>query len=536
MSTSASPLPQLDLSKSVPLTQTAQASTALPKLDLSKSIPLTSDAVAARHARANEGKDMSYTDPNAGESGWGGLATGFENEAGKSGMGLAKLVNKVLPESVQIPISANSTENHGVAENLGGAAENIAEFATGDAALDAGLAKAQKLVQAANASPLLAATLRAAKEHPILARIIESTAKSAAVGGTQGAAKGAAEDNATGGAVGGAIGGAGGALVGELAGTIAEPLAKKFGVGTTAIEDAKMGARPAKRNQRFASDFLRAAPYLDSENSANAASTVEDWANHARNARENLFANEVQPLIDRHADVPLGGKNIADGIRAQIPDAMKRYSPTEAVKMEQLANDFMPQQKFQLNVADAEDALEHFNAKLASTGYWSKMPSERAALEKTDGTIAGYKAAADAIRDELYGKLDQLEPNSNMRGLKQDYGALRNVENEIRGRVNVNDRQAPISLKETIGLITGLGHGGVVGGAMAAFPILDRIGNSPQNLISRAVDKAVSKPSTFGKAVSGAIESAPAVGGYAGSQVGQAVAESEGENETHESK
>jgi hypothetical protein len=272
---------------------------------------------------------------------------------------------------------------------------------------------------------------------------------------------------------------------------------------------------------------------MDEANQLDPSKTIEQWADTTADARNNLYKNKIEPLVDKHATEPLGGLNIATGIRNQIPESMKLYDPDQAKKMEELANQFLPGQKFQLQVQDAEDALQHFNAKLSATGYWSKMPSERAALLKTDGTIAGLKAAGDSIRDELYGKLDTLEPGSNVAELKKDYGALRNVEDEIRGRVNVNNRQAPISLKETVGLITGLGHGGPVGAAMAALPILDRFGNSPENLISRGVQKAA-RPGEEGiirkaaqKTASAVNKAIPPLAAVTGAQAGQAISEDE---------
>jgi hypothetical protein len=393
-----------------------------------------------------------------------------------------------------------------------------------------GLAKAAKLVEAADKYPLIAKTLKAAKVHPVLAKMISEGTKSAVVGGAQGALKGAEEGDAVKGAEGGAVGGGlGGAVVGgavEAATPLAQDLAKKFGIGTSAVEDATRGARPGKRNVRFAEDFLRSAPYVDAENAAAPAKSVEEWADHFDSARQKLYDQKIDPLVQKHANVPLGGLNIAESIRNDIPAAMKSEDPAEAAKMEEIANRFMPQSKFNLNIGDAEDRLQYYNAKLAATGFWSKAPKEREALLKTNGEIAGLKAAGDAIRDTFYGKLGQLEPNlpagDDIASLKKAYGSLRNVGDQIRGRINVNDRQAPLSLKETIGMITGLGHGGPVGTAMAALPVLDRFGNSPENLISRAVQKAArpgeegvaNKVATkAGKVVRGAAPESAAVAG-----------------------
>jgi hypothetical protein len=468
------------------------------------------------------------------------LVAGFEKGANKTAQGAINLLNKGnralaggaggdIP-SLPVVQAGEDLQAHGAAQNIGEGVENIAEFAAGDEALS-GLAKATRIAELAQKYPAIARTLAMAKEHPVLAKIIGEATKGATVGGVQGGVKGAQEGDATGGAVsgaiGGGVGGAGGAIVGETAGGIAKLLGEKFGVGTSAVEDAVKGARPGKRNVRFKDDFLRAAPYVDKVNAADPAKSVEDWADHFDTARENLYKNQIDPLVRRHATVPLGGLNIADSIRSEIPSAMKIHAPEQAAKMEELANKFMPGQTFQLSVGDAEDALQHYNAQLAATGFWSKMPSERAALLKTNGEIAGLKATGDAIRDELYGKLGQLEPGSDIAKLKKDYGALRNIGDEVRGRVNVNNRQSPISLKETIGMITGLAHGGPGGLLMAGLPMADRFGNAPEKLISRAVQKAArpGEESIVSKAVqagSRAVQSAaPKVGAQAGAGVGR---------------
>jgi hypothetical protein len=458
-------------------------------------------------------------------SGIMGLGVGVAKGAAQTVQGGEKLLNKILPANHQIPIiNEESTKAANASQTVGKGAEDVMEFMAGDEALS-GLAKAHRLVEAADKYPSIARVLKLARGNSVIAKMITEGSKGAIVGGVQGGLKGAAEGHAAAGAERGAVGGGIGGAVAELASPIAKVVAEKLGIGTSAAEDAAKGIRPAKRNVRFAADFQTAAPFLDAENKLNPAKTVEDWADHATTARQRLYDEKINPLIQRHATEPLGGKNIADQIRAQIPNAMKIHSPEEAAKMEQLANQFMPGQVFNLQMKDAEEALQHYNAKLTATGFYSKMPSERAALEKTDGNIAGLKAAGDAIRDEMYGKLNRLEPGSDIRGLKQQYGALRNVGDEIRGRVNVNNRQSPISLKETIGLIAGLGHGGPVGAAMAATPYLDRVMNSPEKLIGRSVQKAA-RPGEEGiarKVASAAGRAAPTASAIVGAQIGRLV-------------
>lgn len=468
----------------------------------------------------------------------GGIAKGAAKSVTGIGNALATGAEKITgqPASSLHATFADDREKPSTARDIGEGIENIKEFGMGSGVVEEGmegLAKATKLVDMAKRYPLIAETLQMAKEHPIIAKIMGESAKGATVGGAQGAVKGSAEGKTKEGAEGGAIGGGAGSVVATAAAEAATPIAKMLGktlgIGTSATEDAVRGARPGKRNYKFAENFERAASYMDAENLNSPAKTIEDWADHTENARNNLYQQKIQPLVAKHTTEPLGGVNIADSIRDEIPSAMKIEDPDQAKIMEDIANNFLPGQKFQLQIGDAEDRLQYYNAKLAATGFWSKMPSERAALLKTNGTIAGLKAAGDAIRDEFYGRLEQLEPGANIANLKRDYGALRNVEDEIRGRVNVSDRQAPLSLKETIGIITGLGHGGPIGAAMAAIPMLDRFGNSPENLIARGVQKAA-RPGEEGIVAKGAQkvgkaakEAAPQAGAMAGAGAGRII-------------
>jgi hypothetical protein len=236
----------------------------------------------------------------------------------------------------------------------------------------------------------------------------------------------------------------------------------------------------------------------------------------------------VQPLVDKHANVPLGGINIRNSIEADIPDSMKKFDPQQAAQIQQFANEFMPGQKFALQIQDAEKDLQYFNAKLASTGYWSKMPAERAAMLKTNPDAIMAKSAADAIREEMYNRLGILEPNSDMAELKKTYGALRNVGDELRGQINVQGRQAPTSLKEAIGLITGLSVGGPKGLLVAAAPMIDRNYNSAERMAARAVEKganpgvATKAEKALGAARDVAGTVAPAAGAGAGRVMFQA--------------
>ena len=390
----------------------------------------------------------------------------------------------------------------------------------------AGLAKATKIMEMAEKYPIVARAMAIAKDHPVMEKIIteadegakaEKEAKAArtaqefavdaarsgvegaAIGGTQGVVKGAARGDATKEGLAGGVGGLVGGPLGETASELAGFLAKSVGIGTSATEDAMRSFKPNKRNLEFAEKFADAAPVIDAEPSFKKATEVADKVEAIDTARENWWQRKVKPWVDKHKDAPLSGIAIHDYIEKSIPPAMERNSPEEAAKMHALADRYFPTQNpaspYQLqykkvSIGQAEEDIEHYNALVTKTGYWSKLPKERAAMLKADGELAGNMAVANALREAMYDKLQTLEPTVDMRSLKKTYGALRNVGDELRGQINVQGRQAPTSFKQLVGLTAGIATGGWRGVVAAAVPYADRYMNSASKLAGRAVQKA----------------------------------------------
>jgi len=177
------------------------------------------------------------------------------------------------------------------------------------------------------------------------------------------------------------------------------------------------------------------------------------------------------------AGTPPARNAVADAVRSRITPSMSKLNKQGATAIEKFA------QKYEapLKVGEAEADLEHMNAELDTMGYWKKSPAERAAAEKADPAVASRVAATDAIRNALYNHLDAAG-EAGIKDLKREYGAIANVEKEIRGQAPVAGRARPLSLKQIIALASG--HPVGIG---AAF--LDKIYNSPESLLNRAVSK-----------------------------------------------
>jgi hypothetical protein len=447
----------------------------------------------------------------------GDVLSGVGGGVFETAEGAKNLANKVLPASAQIPdIPKEYREERNAGEKVGGVVENIGEFAAGDEALK-GLAKASKMVELADKYPIVAKTLEMAKTHPALTKIIASTTKAGLVGGGQGAVKGAAEGDAGREAL---AGGAGGALTAGTVEGVAQglrPFARILGIGgLTANEALTKAGRPYVGETNWNENLDKALPRLVEANKTTPVKTVGDFEDLAHNAADNLWKKEIAPQIERHADEALDTTPVRDKVQAAATRSMKKYFPEEAAEIESFASNFGAP----TTVAEANEDIQAFNAKLKS--YYKASPSERAAVLKTEGSASAIEAAADGLRDQLYGHLEAQ--GENVPGdLRKQYGALKQIERVFGKRATVADRQAPLDFKQTLGAMEAVGavaagHPAVA--AAGAIPWLTKFRNSPESLVKQglsAAEREAATPSAFKEGVkAGGKTATSAAGSLAG--------------------
>jgi hypothetical protein len=463
-----------------------------------------------------------------------GGVTGFAKEAGQTVSGVSHLIHKIpgvgetLAPSQGMNAADQMEQTHGMAEKVGAGLEGVAEFAAGDEALEA-VAKGAKLVQMAKQFPAVAEALKAAEGSKILSKIMTTAGKSAVVGGAQGALKGATEGNAASGAEEGA---AGGALGGGLAEGVASgirPLARILGVGgLTSTEAMTKAGRPYVGEQNWEENVKSVMPRLVEANKANPVKTVGDFEDLAHDTADALWKNEVKPQIDRHAGEILNTAPIRDKIQAAVTPSMKKFFPDEAAEIERFASNFGAP----TTVAEADADLQTLNAKLKA--YYKAPPEARAALLKTEGNLTAVESAASGLRGELYNHLTNAGEEVPAE-LRKQYGALKQIQRVFGKRAIVADRQAPLDMKQVLGLMAGGTE--AVGAAMSGHPAAALAGavpvavataakmrNAPESLIKQglkaaeqeaagpsAVKEAVKKwtPKIAGGAAAGTAESEP---------------------------
>lgn len=484
--------------------------------------------VAARHARSREGHtygpstfDQAITAMDTVTPGIKtgvDIASGFAKEAAKTGIGAARLI---AGDQAASTVAPEDLETKGAAETVGGIVEQGGEWAMGDAALEGGL----KLLKVAKNAPHL---IELIENYPKAAKILMGGAKGAAVGAAQGAVKESAPggEGAAAGAKGGAEGGAAGGALAETVGMVAKPILNKMGLATSAEEDIARAAQPGKRNTNFIADWQKAAPRLVKEIEEGGKFTdMDDAANRIRDVRQGIWNDEVKPAIEKHAKEVVDTTPVANAVRElSEKTALKKNFPEDAKKLADFANKYTsgsPLFDGDRSVADLEEEIELYNGKLTDKGFWKKSASEKAAMIKANPEIAAWKTASDAMRDTLYDHLENVSGVKGMKDLKQTYGAVANVENEIRGQVNVASRQRPLSMKQIIGLTAGIVHGGPAGWAAAALPVIDKLYNSPEALLNRAVSKSAPAgpvKQVVQKATNAVTKNAANIGGFTGEQ------------------
>ncbi len=485
-----------------PIQQTASQIEGLPPGAIVKPIPQAAPTTSSQIEQGTQGTYTPWTPAiskiaEAGEGAVGGL---LKTTSGIGGLihAIPVVGPKIIPSEGLLQESQKAEElTQTPAQKVGELGENILEMAAGDEVLS-GVAKFANI---AHRAPQL---LEVMERFPKTAKLLIGAGKGATTMAAQGAVKESRPggEGTLAGAESGAEGGAVGGAVGELASTVAKPVAKAMGVGTSSLEDAMRAAQPSKRNIRFIEDWSIARPRLVQElEEGGKFKTMDDAANRIGEVRRDLWNKEVTPIVQKHANeelfpssalpappgAPPARNPIAEAIRANLPKsaAEQRVAGQYAKAVEAFAKKF----ENPMSVGEAEKLLERFNAELDDLGYWKKTSPERASAIKANAKIANRVAATNALRDALYDHLESAgEPE--IKNVKREYGALANIEKEVRGQVTVAGRQRPLSLKQVIGLVSGIAHGGIGGAIAASIPLLDKLYNEPAALLTRAVEKS----------------------------------------------
>jgi hypothetical protein len=174
---------------------------------------------------------------------------------------------------------------------------------------------------------------------------------------------------------------------------------------------------------------------------------VYDMLKAVQKAKSNVWGS-IQKYIDvgQHMGARVDLTPLAAVRKASIPKFIEVETPRIAARSARESTRAYAGRS--MTIPEAEELLESLNAKL--TAYHGKYPTaQRATLASNPETAETY-ATAEKLRDLIYSKLNEVSGDAAVRGLKQQYGKLIEVEKGLWPRLNVAMGQAPTSLSEQI--------------------------------------------------------------------------------------
>jgi hypothetical protein len=157
---------------------------------------------------------------------------------------------------------------------------------------------------------------------------------------------------------------------------------------------------------------------------------------------EDVFSISYKNAID--------GNIIADAGNSSLKLLTKQMPSKQGIVKQIMADNESFRKPY--SISDAEQLLHDMNQELMT--YYTKTRIGKRSAEGSP-VIASKEARADALRQALYDKLDELT-GPGARELKEQYGALLNIEKEAVSRAAQVSGQAPMDLPQQLGTFYGI--------------------------------------------------------------------------------
>lgn len=223
----------------------------------------------------------------------------------------------------------------------------------------------------------------------------------------------------------------------------------------TATQAATKAFRPRNAKAQWQQEIAQSLPLMrrsadqmginvDNMTPDEALQTADDAAGQA-------WAEYKRNHLGPNADVMIATQPVADAMRATIDNHMREQNPGLAAEIERVAQTFdnrqMPLGEVQSRVSTLNNETRNIEAK---------YPRDRAAAK-----IAQQNEYVFAQRDTLRGLMDEKLNSLTGPGaaeLRQNYGALRSVQDVIQRRLNVVDRASREPLAAILAKAYAAGH------------------------------------------------------------------------------
>jgi hypothetical protein len=236
-------------------------------------------------------------------------------------------------------------------------------------------------------------------------------------------------------------------------------IAERLGIVDPAPESLMTRAvKPLSSNTGWDAALKRAMPDMKAaeQQLGHPISGVEDALSTVSMAKKSLWQQYAEKLEQAKQFAPnapsitaIDGNEIADAMMKSVDARTKTQNPGLVKQIQEAADTYRRPMQLQ----EAEDFLQSVNNELHSYYAKNKVGQQVAARDPATGHVV---AEGNALRDALYSKLDELT-GPGAADLKQRYGSLSNMENDLLRRKNVAARQQPVSLSEQIAMSSGLG-------------------------------------------------------------------------------
>ena len=259
-----------------------------------------------------------------------------------------------------------------------------------------------------------------------------------------------ARDAALGGAIGGVAGGALAAIPGIGIGAYRTGKEIKNFVSPETTVALTKAIKPSANNTKFVPALKTVLP--DIEETARLTNTpiknIDALSSVITTTKQRIWKS-YESLLKPNQTAEIDGNEIADSILSGINKRFAAQNPGKVERITQIAETY----RKPLSLEDAEEFLQDANNELHSYYAKNKVGQNAAA---NDPEVAYVLREAQALRKALYSKLEELT-GTDAAALKNKWGALTNIQNEVLKRANVAARQNPDSLAEQLSFASGVG-------------------------------------------------------------------------------
>lgn len=243
--------------------------------------------------------------------------------------------------------------------------------------------------------------------------------------------------------------------LGEIPGKVGTAISDKLQGGADLHNLMVRAVKPPSRATGFPETLERSMPEmkLSEQQTGKPINNIDDALGALQHAKQRVWSQYEQmagPQRAMGATVDLNP--VADAIEGSISDKLKLENPQAAAALQAQADKY----RARFPLQKAESFLKTTNAELNS--YYAKNPAAKRVAASGNPDTAALEAQSKAYRDAIYNTLDDGSEGAAPREIKQRYGALMQLEDNLERRRTVAARQQPESLSEQIGKWSAVGQ------------------------------------------------------------------------------